>query len=161
MRTELIVFVILLSISGIAYAMDCATSAYVTSCNRCSFNASGAMNETCYNSYQEYGKRCIAEKRPLLASAYSHGQCPQVDACSQELKSCKNAASTGNDQQDCLNPLVGTCFTDADACVAKADRDCQSELNAAADAFIDWCPFPIFMVFLLLAGLFYARSTDA
>jgi hypothetical protein len=161
MRIELIVFAILLSISGIAYALDCATNAYVKSCDDCGFNASGAMYPACYTFYQEWGKKCIAEKRPLLASAYNNGQCPQVDACSQELQSCKSAASTGNDKQDCLNPLVGTCFTAADACVAKADAQCNADVAAAFDAFANWCPLPVLMVFILVAGLFYARSNKA
>jgi hypothetical protein len=161
MRIELVFLMMLISISGIAYAMDCATSAYVDSCNKCTFNASGTMNQVCYDYWQSYGKRCIAEKRPMLASAYSNGKCPEVDACAQELKSCKSAVSTGNDQQDCLNPLVGTCFTDADACVAKAENTCDAGLGMTLDEAINWCPFPIFMVFLLAAGLFYARSADA
>lgn len=152
------VLVILLLVSGICFALDCAANAYVQSCKVCSFDASGKMNQTCYNGWQEWGKKCIAEKRPSLSSAYSNGKCPEVDACRAQLESCKNSMSAGSDQRDCLNPLVGECFTEADACVAKAEDTCDAGLGSSIDAFLMWCPFPVFMVLLLTAGFVYSKT---
>jgi hypothetical protein len=157
MRMELLVLVMLLSVSGIAYAFDCAASAYVNSCNKCNFSAAGKMDEVCYNSYQAQGKKCIANKRPYLAYRYNEGTCPEVDACAQELQTCKNAASIGSDKQDCLNPFVGTCFTEADTCVANAEKKCSSDVIADIDSFFEYCPFSIFMILLLIAGFVYSR----
>ena len=157
MKALLVLFAVVLAFSGLSYAMDCATSAYSQSCEKCSFLSNGKMGPICYNEWQEWGKKCIAEKRPFLASKYNEGKCPAIDACAAELESCKSAVSTGNDYKDCLNPLVGVCFVEADACVAKAEEKCTPNVKFIDD-LLNSCPLPVFAILSIpLAAFLFAR----
>ena len=159
MRTTIVLIALMLGFSALSFALDCAASAYVQSCNKCTFDATtGKMDPACYSSYQSWGTKCIAEKRPLLASKYSSGNCPAVDACASALSTCKSSASSGNDKTDCLNPMVGMCFTDSDACVVAAEKKCTSGPEDMIDDLISDCPLPIIMILgLPVMAFLYSR----
>jgi hypothetical protein len=159
MRTGLLFLIMLLSAAGVCHALDCAASAYTSSCSKCSFDSSGKMNQTCYQEWQNWGTKCIAEKRPMLANAYHDGLCSEVDACKKQLQTCQSSSSAGSDKLDCLNPMVGQCYLEADACVADAEKTCDAGIGMTVDGFLNWCPFPVFMVLLLIAGFVYSSKS--
>lgn len=72
-----------------------------------------------------------------MAYSYSEHTCPEVDECAADLRACKDTVTIGNDQQDCVNPLVMNCFTTADACVAAAAKKCEGDLISEADWLLD------------------------
>ena len=145
--------------SGACFAWDCASDAYSNSCRACTFDGAGKMLGSCSEYWTGYGKRCISEKRPMLAWMYSNGGCSEVDACAAELTACKEAVSVGSDQLDCVNPAVMQCFQQSDACVARADRTCNDDLGNLVDVISDLCPIPILMLLGLPAFAFvFARK---
>ncbi|MCX6777004.1 MAG: hypothetical protein NTY73_03495 [Candidatus Micrarchaeota archaeon] len=161
MQTKLLLLVGIL-LCGVTYAASqCSINSYADSCKYCKFDSTGKMNETCYKSYNARGQECIAVHHPILASNYKDGKCPDVDACASQLQSCKNSFSLGDDKVDCNNPLVRECFTDADACIAKAVEKCGGNLDLAevADLLFYFCPNGIGLSVLLVGAVYAERRS--
>lgn len=115
----------LLILSGIAFAgMSCAADAYRYSCQQCSFDASGKMDQKCYQEKKSAGISCVAANHAIASAAYAAGKCPGIEACASDLQKCQAQMGTGNDSADCAEGSTGTCFVISDQCVDKAARDC-------------------------------------
>ena len=85
-----------------------------------------------------------------MSGKYALGQCPGVDSCANELRSCTSYHGTGNDQADCAEGSMGRCYAAADQCVKSAAVTC-GELQD-----YNMCGAPAAMMFLLFAGIGYA-----
>ncbi len=122
-----IVFLLLL-IFGLVSAAGCAESAYRKACASCPFDANGKMDKNCYDSYQQSGISCIAQVYPIATAKHAAGQCPQIDRCAEELRSCLNIYSEYTDKEKCE---IGTaqCFSEADSCVFYAAADCGEKIE--------------------------------
>ncbi len=158
---KLKILLIALLICGVAYASTCSYDAYINACNHCRFDASGKMNETCYDLYQQDGKDCVAVSHPILASNYKAGKCPQVDTCASQLQSCKSTYETGNDSVDCKNFLVESCFKESDQCVEKAVQDCGGglDLTGIESMLGPYCPFFMILSAVLLGAVYAQRRS--
>lgn len=66
----------------------------------------------------------VSAKYPVMPAAYAQGKCPQVDECTAELRSCTSQYSSGNDEEDCQEGSVSTCYSAADACTKQAAIKC-------------------------------------
>ena len=117
--------VALLLLSGVAFAgMTCAADAYRNSCSGCPFDATGKMDQKCYNEKKAGGIACVSASHAIASAEYAAGKCPGIDTCASELQACQAQMGTGNDKADCAEGSVGTCFVISDNCVDKAARDC-------------------------------------
>ncbi|MCX6771068.1 MAG: hypothetical protein NTX79_03360 [Candidatus Micrarchaeota archaeon] len=115
----------LVLLSGVAFAgMTCAADAYRNSCAGCSFDASGKMNQTCYQEKKAGGIACVSTSHAIASAAYAAGKCPGIDACASQLQSCQSQEGSGNDKADCSEGGMGVCFALSDSCVDKAALDC-------------------------------------
>ncbi|QLJ52491.1 MAG: hypothetical protein Sv326_0316 [Candidatus Fermentimicrarchaeum limneticum] len=149
-------------VCGVTYAASqCSGEYYTAACSKCPFDLNGKMNETCYNTYQEKTKTCIATHHPILASNYNEGKCPEVDQCAATLEACKNSASSGTDQEDCENPQVGVCFSNADVCIAKAVEKCGGGLDISSilDLLGEFYPFAMILSIIMVGAVYAERRS--
>jgi hypothetical protein len=144
------ILLIALLVCGAAYASTCSYDAFMQACHSCTFDASGKMNQSCYEQYQQSGQSCVAVTYPVLAGVYKAGKCPQVDTCASELQSCKSIYETGNDSADCNNPQIEECFIQSDVCVDKA-------ASACAGVSLSSCPLMMILP-AILGGALYSQS---
>lgn len=137
----------LLSFAGMLHA-GCAQDAYNEACTYCSFDANGKIDQSCSGGHQAAGTSCVSSLYPIMAGKYATGQCPQVDACASELRSCTAQHSSGNDKADCQEGSLSVCYSAADACMKQAAIKC-GEVEKQ-------CPGPSAFILLVLgASLFY------
>jgi len=125
-------------LAGLLHA-GCAQDAYSKACASCSFDASGKIDKSCQQGYQSSGTACVSSKYPIMAGKYAAGQCPQVDACADELRSCTAQYSTGDDKADCQEGSVAVCYSAADQCTKQAAIKCgevEQQCPGSAAAFI-------------------------
>lgn len=114
---------------GIFFAVSlvsagCASEAYAKSCANCQFDASGKMDQSCYQGYQASGTGCLATTYPVANAKYVAGNCPGIDSCIEDLNACKAQYASGDDRADCAEGSVGVCFAAADSCVKSAAMKC-------------------------------------
>ena len=115
----------LLLFSGSAFAgMVCSADAYRNSCAGCTFDASGKIDQKCYQEKKNAGIACVSTSHPIASAAYAQGKCPGIDTCADQLKACQSSVSTGNESFDCKEGSMSTCFAAADNCVDSAAREC-------------------------------------
>ncbi len=142
--------VALLLFSGAAFAgMTCAADAYRNSCSGCGFDASGKMNQTCYQQKKAGGIACVSASHAIASAAYAAGKCPGIDSCASELQRCQSQMGTGSDKENCAEGSVGTCFTISDMCVDKAALECGEKPPE--------CKAPAAMI-MLVVGLVFAAG---
>jgi len=135
----------LLLFSGAAFAgMTCAADAYRNSCAGCGFDASGKMNQTCYQQKKAGGIACVSASHAIASAAYAAGKCPGIDACASELQACQSQYGSGNDKADCAEGSLSVCFSASDQCVDKAAAECGEKPPE--------CKAPAAMI-MLVAGL--------
>jgi hypothetical protein len=154
----LLILVCLISLSS---AATCAEKSYSISCQKCTFDSNGKMDQTCYSGYQESGKLCLFAAYPLESIAYTNGECPAIDTCVDRLQTCKAFYASGNDSLDCESGQIDHCFTKADACVAAAVKNCTGTppgdvANLAPPPA--WCDGIFFLLILPFGALFYCKS---
>ena len=130
-------------------AATCSADAYKAACASCPFDSSGKMNETCYNGQISKGTSCIMSSYPVLATSYSAGKCPDVKACQTGLEFCKDSLHGASDREDCNVAAIRECYSDADACLEKANQKCDVKPQDIAAA----CPFIYAMAFIALIVL--------
>ena len=145
----MIMFAILLVLASGSFA-GCASSAYSKTCASCSFDQYGKVDQSCSKGYQNSGTACVSATYPVMSSKYALGQCPGVDSCANELRSCTAQMGTGNDKEDCTKGSMGVCYAAADQCVKSAAVNCGELQN------YNMCGAPAAMFFLLFAGMGYA-----
>jgi len=139
----------LLLIIGLVSA-GCAEDAYLKACKNCPFDEHGKMDKNCYDSYQQGGLSCIAATYPIATAKHSAGQCPQIDKCVDQLRTCMAAFNEFTDKENCEGGAPG-CFIDADHCIANAAFECGEKTDLQGVP----CPadmFLIFSVFVMFAG---------
>lgn len=142
-------FAVLL-LSGLSFA-GCASDSYQKACSSCSFDQYGKIDQSCSGGYQASGTTCVSTSYPIMAGKYAAGQCPAVDACASELRSCTSQYGTGNDKADCQEGSLGICYAAADQCVAQAAAGCGESSPL--------CGAPSFALLAVLAGaLFFSRK---
>ncbi len=143
-------FVVLL-FAGVSFA-GCALKAYQDACYSCSFDANGKIDQSCSSGYQASGTACVSTTYPITAGKYALGQCPKIDVCASELRSCTSQYSTGNDKEDCSRGPLQVCYANADTCVAQAAIECGDTPQRSQ------C-LPSFALLAVLAGaLFISRK---
>lgn len=125
----------------------CATRAYLNACKQCPFDASGKMEGKCYDNIQGSGISCVSAAHPKAAAMYALGQCKAVDTCIQRLEACKGKMSVGNDKKDCAGYVVSSCFSEADDCMASAERSCEK-----TPVQTNKCVIPIGLALLVMGG---------
>jgi len=135
---------VLLLFAGAVFA-DCAADAYTKACSSCSFDANGKIDKSCQQGYQASGTACVSSGHPIMAGKYAAGQCPQVDACAEELSSCAAQYSSGNDKADCQEGSVAVCYSAADQCTGQAAAKCGEVENP--------CKAPAAILLLLLGAV--------
>jgi len=138
-----ILFVLFL-IVGLVSA-GCAEDAYVKACKNCHFDEHGKMDKNCYDSYQQGGLSCIAATYPIATAKHSAGQCPQIDKCAGQLRTCVAAFNEFTDKENCEGGATG-CFIDADHCIASAAFECGEEAGLQAVP----CPTEMFLILSIL-----------
>ncbi|MEW6722180.1 MAG: hypothetical protein AB1324_02880 [Candidatus Micrarchaeota archaeon] len=138
----------LLVLSGVVSA-GCALDAYNKACASCQFDSNGKIDKDCQQGYQSSGTACVSTSYPIMAGKYAAGECPQVDACAEELRSCTAQYSSGNDKADCQEGSVSVCYSAADACVRSAARAC-GEIETQ-------CPGSAAGFALLFAGIAFVK----
>ena len=137
---------------GASFAATCAADAYRRSCSSCSFDANGKMDRSCSDGFRSSGITCTSTAYPIMSTKYAAGQCPQVDACAQELSSCTAQYASGDERADCQEGSVAVCYAAADECTKKAAIACgEVEQQCGAPSFI-------LMGMLALAGFAYYRK---
>ncbi|MEW6749003.1 MAG: hypothetical protein AB1295_04825 [Candidatus Micrarchaeota archaeon] len=143
------ILAILFVLAGAAFA-GCALDAYNKACASCSFDDSGKIDRSCQQGYQASGTTCVSTSYPIMSGKYAAGECPKVDACASELRSCTAQYSSGNDREDCAEGSVSVCYAAADVCVRDAAVKCGE--------ITQQCPGSSAGLILLVAGtLFFAR----
>ncbi|MDD5337539.1 MAG: hypothetical protein PHS02_03590 [Candidatus ainarchaeum sp.] len=115
------IFLLFLSLSS---AAGCSAKSYADACANCPVDASGKMDASCYSGYKSSGITCVSTSYPIASGKYAAGQCPGIDACAQELQTCQNQYSSGNDSADCQEGSVAICYGAADECVKQAAVKC-------------------------------------
>ena len=149
---KMLMFALLGLLVGASFAASCAADAYRRSCASCSFDASGKIDRSCSDGYKNSGITCTSTSYPIMSGKYAAGQCPQVDACAEQLSSCVAQYSTGDDRADCQEGSVGVCYSAADACTRSAAIACgEVQQQCGAPTFI-------LMGMLALAGFAYYRK---
>lgn len=144
-------FVFGLLMLSFSFAADCARESYVKSCSHCTFEESGKMEQSCYKSQESAGQSCFAASYPITSMKYANGECPQIDECSAQLQQCKAMLTSGNDKTDCEQAYLADCFYQADACMADAAKECETEFKP--------CPLSLIMMALLGFGFMkYSRK---
>ena len=123
----------------------CAEDAYVKACKNCHFDEHGKMDKNCYDSYQQGGLSCIAATYPIATAKHSAGQCPQIDKCAGQLRTCMAAFNEFTDKENCEGGATG-CFIDADHCIANAAFECGEKAGLQAVP----CPTEIFLILSIL-----------
>ncbi|MFA5929645.1 MAG: hypothetical protein WC861_02075 [Candidatus Micrarchaeia archaeon] len=117
--------VALLLFSGAAFAgMTCSADAYRNSCAGCAFDASGKMDQSCYQEKKSAGIGCVGTSHAIASAAYAQGKCPGIDACASELQACQSQYGSGNDSADCKEGSLSVCFAASDQCVDRAAAEC-------------------------------------
>lgn len=147
------IFVVMLFglLVGSSFAASCAADAYRKSCAQCSFDASGKMDRSCSDGFRGSGITCTSTTYPIMSGKYAAGQCPQVDACAEELRSCTAQYASGDERADCQEGSVAVCYAAADQCTSSAARACGEVEQCGAPAFV-------LMGMLALAGFAYYRK---
>jgi hypothetical protein len=155
------IFVFLVILAAFASAATCASKAYSTSCDKCSFDSSGKMDQKCYEGRQGSGVSCLFAAYPIESIQYQMGSCPAVDICKDRLETCKAIYSDYNDKTDCDAGNIYHCFQSADYCVDYAVKHCNEDPPGATENLLPppaWCDDFFFMFIPLFAGaLFYGR----
>jgi len=140
-----------LLVLSLSFAADCAREAYVKSCSQCTFDESGKMEQSCYDSQESAGQSCFAATYPIASAKYANGECPAIDKCTAQLQQCKAALTSGNDKTDCEQAYLADCFYQADVCMADAAKECDVEIKP--------CPFALIMIAMLGFGFMkYGRT---
>jgi len=106
----------------------CAHDAYQEACRSCPFDEKGNMDKACYDSYTQKGIGCITASYPIATAKHAKGECPKIDVCSQQLKSCTQSYAGFTDQEKCHSGMA-ICFRDADACVHDAALECGEKID--------------------------------
>jgi len=122
---------------GLSFAANCSLDAFIKSCNECSFDANGKMDENCRKDVEGEGTSCLAFTYPMMSLKHQLGSCPQIDECVERLKSCKNLATTGSDAKDCSSQSMKNCFVMGDKCVEAADKVCSGGKTEEEAGFDD------------------------
>ena len=150
MAGKLLIFVLaIFAVMAVAFAADCAASAYAKACASCAFDENGRIDQACYGGYKASGTTCTMAAYPITAGKYQAGECPQLGACIDELNSCVNQYKSGNDRADCQEGSVSVCFAAADRCTTRAAVDCGEIQDPCAGA-------SSFIVLGALAALLFA-----
>ena len=139
----------LVLLSSLSFAAGCAQSAYQKACASCSFDENGKIDKSCQQGYQSSGTSCVSTSYPIMSAKYAGGECPQVDACADELRTCTVQYSSGNDKADCQEGSVSICYAAADQCVKQAAVKC-GEIESP-------CPGSSVGFVLLFAGVAFVR----
>lgn len=117
--------ILIFMISGAANAAaTCASGPFQKSCNVCTFDANGKMNEACWKQYESEGQTCLATSYPMMALKYQLSGCEQLDTCVQRLSACKEVWKSGSDAVDCKSVGMINCFKTADICAERANAVC-------------------------------------
>jgi hypothetical protein len=130
MRNVIVISVILL-LAGISFS-GCVEDSYFDSCTECTFDESGKMDESCREKHEDAGTACLVAAHPQLTYLYMENKCPELNDCHMEAESCRQAAGTGSDRKDCMNPSVRKCFQRADSCISRAVSKCDARSNPCA-----------------------------
>jgi len=145
----------------------CATEAYASNCNTCSFSADGKVDSTCSGYYTGSASSCYIANYPNMSVVYNRGNCTEIDACKSQLASCVDASKTGDDRADCSSGVVTHCFAAGDACMAQANAVCSPRMTDFEDFFTslartlqDLCSPVDFILFpaLILCVALYERK---
>jgi hypothetical protein len=123
MRHHIFITIVFMLLGGAVFA-GCAQDAFNKACGSCTFDANGKIDKSCQSGYQSSGTTCVSASYPIMAGKYAAGQCPEVDSCASELRSCTAQVSGGNDKADCQEGSVTTCYAAADICVRQAAVKC-------------------------------------
>jgi len=134
--------------AGAAFA-GCASDAYRKACASCQFDTGGKIDSSCQGGYQSSGTACVSTSYPIMAAKYAKGECPAVDACAAELRSCTAQYSSGNDKADCAEGSLAVCYSAADECVKSAAVKCGEIENP--------CKAPAAMLGIILFGAGFAK----
>ena len=121
----LVVVLLLFSSFVRADTAPCSQDSFRQACTSCPFDANGKMDQKCWEKYQQQGTSCIAKEYPVTSGMYSQGNCPEIDACANNLKVCVAAAPTLSDKEDCSSIPVMDCYWYADQCVKAAEHKCN------------------------------------
>lgn len=127
----------------------CAYSAYSRACTACTFDTNGKIDPECQSGHQASGTTCVSSTYPIMSAKYAKGECPDVDACASELRSCVAQYSGGSDLENCREGSVGVCYSTADVCVSNAAKKC-GEIEAQ-------CPGSSATFILLMLGIGFVR----
>ncbi len=154
---------VLVVLSSISFAETCAEKSYSVSCNKCTFDVYGKMDQTCYQKYQSSGKACLFGAYPIESAEYVAGACPAVDVCINRLTDCKAIYTSGNDKQDCYAENIDHCFIRADNCVALAVKNCSGtppgDISDIAPP-ASFCDGFFFFIFPIFVGAVYYGSKN-
>ena len=132
-------------------AATCSADAYKKACATCPFDSYGKMGKTCYDGLIDNSINCMAAAYPVLDASYSAGKCPDVDTCRSNLEICKETLHGASDKEDCGVAAIQECYSEADTCLAEANKKCDVKLEDVARA----CPMSFGIVaFVALIVLF-------
>jgi len=154
-------FLLVVFACGMVYAAStCSYDGYRQACQHCSFDQYGTMNQTCYEGYQANAQVCVGAAYPNLATQHLLGGCPAVDSCVSNLQLCKNLRTTGNDSEDCQYGEIDSCFREADACAALADKNCSSvdKTNGTGEVLSYFNEMCFWISIVLMLGVFAAYA---
>jgi len=126
-------------------AATCSKDGYVKSCDECQF-VNGRMDRDCMKKYKDESVMCVGTNHLSivggaiweLPSAIKSGDfskfldgCPAAKRCVKGLEYCASneVACPGDDFEDCHSERCLACYSAADACIARADKDCESKAS--------------------------------
>jgi hypothetical protein len=142
--------IVLLFATPTVYAKTCSADGYRKSCKECNF-VNGKMDKACLEKGKRDSSMCVAtghfnivagalwEFLSLITSKEKNkwdklGEklvdgCPAAKRCVDGLKYCTGnlVSCRGTDQEDCSDPTCFNCYVMADACIARADKDCEGK----------------------------------
>jgi hypothetical protein len=145
MKALLVIALIGLLAVSVSFAASCSAETYSKVCSSCPFDKDGKVDKSCSDAYQASGTACVSIAYPIMAGKYAQGQCPEVDACADELRACNAQYSSGNDKEDCAEGSKSVCYAAADQCVQTAAIKCGEAEKQ--------CPGSSAGLVLLLLGL--------
>ncbi|MBD3390350.1 hypothetical protein GF415_05385 [Candidatus Micrarchaeota archaeon] len=127
----------LLVFPGLGFAAGCTEESYLSSCNECTFDEYGKMDEDCRKQFEENGRNCLITNQPAILFLYAKPEkCPSLSNCQMQFNMCKEMAGTGTDEGDCSSPQVKECFAKADSCISQAVNHCNAKSSPCAGLFI-------------------------
>ncbi len=130
-----------------SFSAGCISDAYAKACASCPFDEYGKMDSSCYEGYKASGIGCLSTTYPIVSAKYARGECQQINGCLSQLESCKASYSTGNDEADCREGSVRSCFSAADACIKNVAFQCGKVEEPCRGSLLGM------LILLVLAGI--------